>query len=422
VTPRVLRLLLAAVLILGGCAPGIYGSSGGGGGLDKLATPAPIGAGPRSEDPRSETSRYTPRPADHFLIAEDGTRLPLRIWLPTDAKGDTAPVRAVILALHGFNDYSNAFTEPAAEWARQGIATYAYDQRGFGAAPGRGRWWGAAVLAKDLATASYLVRGLHPGVPLYLLGESMGGAVVIVATSGTAALADGEANGAVDSEGHGAGAPQIEAPDADGIILSAPAVWGRRTMGLPERVALWIGARVAPGMVLTGQGLKIKPSDNIEMLRALGRDPLVIKGSRIDAIWGLVNLMDAALASAPNLHLPTLLLYGQRDEIIPKPPTLDLIDGVLAASRDRLTVALYEQGYHMLLRDLEAATVQRDVADWIADHAAPLRSGADRAADAWLATTAQLSQRSRGVEDASASRRTGSAGARAGEFPPSNGR
>src|SRR3546814_4280788 len=48
--------------------------------------------------------------------------------------------RAVILGLHGFNDYSNAFSEPAAYWATQGIITYAYDQRGFGGAPFHGRW------------------------------------------------------------------------------------------------------------------------------------------------------------------------------------------------------------------------------------------------------------------------------------------
>src|SRR5262249_47536372 len=46
-------------------------------------------------------------------------------------------VRAVILALHGFNDYSHAFAMPGPLWAEQGIATYAYDQRGFGGTPMR---------------------------------------------------------------------------------------------------------------------------------------------------------------------------------------------------------------------------------------------------------------------------------------------
>src|SRR4051794_38856689 len=63
---------------------------------------------------------------DDRIVAADGAILPLTTW-----KADGA-LRAVILALHGFNDYANAFAEPGRQWAAQGITTYAYDQRGFG--------------------------------------------------------------------------------------------------------------------------------------------------------------------------------------------------------------------------------------------------------------------------------------------------
>src|SRR5262249_26120042 len=63
------------------------------------------------------------RPAARRVM-EDAAPLPLRHW---PARG---PAKAVILALHGFNDYSRAFEMPAAIWARKGIETYAYDQRG----------------------------------------------------------------------------------------------------------------------------------------------------------------------------------------------------------------------------------------------------------------------------------------------------
>ena len=233
------------------------------------------------------------RLTDDKFVTADGQLLPLRKWLPQ------GQAKAVILALHGFNDYSNALDGPGTIWAKLGIATYAYDQRGFGAAPERGRWPGRATLAADAASASRILRRLYPGVPLYLLGESMGGAVAIIAMTGES------------------GTP---IPDVDGVILIAPAVWGRPTMDLLPRVALWIGVRVAPGLTLTGRGLHIQASNNIPMLRALGRDPLVIKDTRIDTIWGLVNLMDAALASAPRLRAPLLLMYGAEDEIIPKRP------------------------------------------------------------------------------------------------------
>ena len=109
---------------------------------------------------------------------------------------------------------------------------------------------------------------------LYLLGDSMGGAVAVVAV-----------------QTRESGTP---VPDVDGVILTAPAVWAaRRWTSCPGWP--WGGVRLAPGLTLTGRGFEIKPSDNIAMLRALSRDPLVIKETRVDTIYGLVDLMDAAL-------------------------------------------------------------------------------------------------------------------------------
>src|SRR5216683_1843458 len=100
------------------------------------SAPDPDDAFPRAKlaavGPMSSLS--SPQLAGDRLVAADGATLPLRRWLPEGRP------RAVVLALHGFNDYSNAFAGAGAGWAKNGIATYAYDQRGFGAAPGRGRW------------------------------------------------------------------------------------------------------------------------------------------------------------------------------------------------------------------------------------------------------------------------------------------
>ncbi|HLO79232.1 MAG TPA: alpha/beta hydrolase, partial [Magnetospirillum sp.] len=77
---------------------------------------------------------------DHWLSA-DGVRLPMRGWMPHGAP------RAVVLALHGMNDYSNFFDEPGQYLAAKGIAAYAYDQRGFGRAPRAGTWSDAQAMA-----------------------------------------------------------------------------------------------------------------------------------------------------------------------------------------------------------------------------------------------------------------------------------
>ena len=82
---------------------------------------------------------------DKCLYAGDLAALPIRAWLP-DKKLD-----AVVLAVHGFNDYSNGFDAAGTYFARQGIAVYAYDQRGFGRSPGRGVWPGR-LLQDDLSS------------------------------------------------------------------------------------------------------------------------------------------------------------------------------------------------------------------------------------------------------------------------------
>lgn len=277
------------------------------------------------------------------IVTADAKRLPLRAWLPG------AEPKAVIIALHGFNDYSFAFDDPGKALAARGIAVYAYDQRGFGGAPDRGYWAGEKAMGDDLITAARLIGDRHPGKPLFLMGESMGGAVVMVTMA------------------------RSDAPSVAGVILSAPAVWGRGSMSLIQQAALWLTSHTMPWLTLTGRGLNIKPSDNIEMLRRLGADPMVIKETRVDAIHGLCDLMDHAEEGAP-LHVPTLALYGDKDEVVPAGP----IYRVFKALPDIAVKAFYENGHHMLLRDLEAKTVLDDIAAWIEAPRAPLPSGADR--------------------------------------------
>ena len=278
------------------------------------------------------------------IVAADGARLPLRIWR---AEGRT---RAVIVALHGFNDYGEAFDAPARDWARRGITTYAYDQRGFGATATRGLWPGTGALVSDLAEALRLVRAANPGAPLVVVGESMGGAVAMVY------------------------AARAHSPPIDGLVLAAPAVWGWRSMSLLYRASLWLSAHVTPWAHVTGRGLGIKPSDNRKMLIALGKDPLIIKETRIDAVYGLVGLMSAAFDAAGRIATPTLVLYGENDQLIPKTPTFAMLARLETPHR----VAIYPEGYHMLLRDLDAAIVRADIAAWVLDPGRPLPSGFER--------------------------------------------
>jgi acylglycerol lipase len=343
--------LLAPLLLLATCGPVADTEI-------RFARSAP----PVSVPEASAPARFT----EGAFIADDGAHLPLRKWLPRGG------VKAVILALHGFGDYSHAFEMPAQVWAERGIATYAFDQRGFGGAPGRGLWAGEDRLAVDAITASRILRLAYPGQPLYLLGESMGGAVAIRAVTG-----------AIGGATAGPTGSPVAGPD--GVILSAPAVWGRSTMDLLPRLALFAGVRLFPDMILSGREVRVRASDNLPMLRALGQDPLVLKGARIDMVYGLVDLMGDALAAAPRLKTPTLLLYGAHDEVIPRPPIEEFVAHLPPDPGHIRRLAYYAEGYHLLLRDLEAEAVAGDVASWILDRGAPLPSRADAAetAEKW---------------------------------------
>lgn len=282
---------------------------------------------------------------DHVRSA-DGTRLPLSIWQPGGA-----PPRAVVLALHGFNDYRRSFEETGTYLAERGFAVYAYDQRGFGETHQAGLWHGAAVMTADARMVAALLRAHYPGLPLYLLGESMGGAVALQA------LADSAAG------------------RVDGLVLLAPAVWGRETMPWLQQGALWLAAHTFPAAKVTARGLGIRATDSDAARQKLRQDPLVIKATRVDALWGLAGLMDLALATAPPADLPTLILYGARDEIIPKQPTCRWLQAIPAEAAVRLTV--YAEGWHMLTRDLQAATVLEDLATWLGNTTSSLPSRAE---------------------------------------------
>lgn len=277
-------------------------------------------------DPPAEQAHLT---HDMFVTA-DGAQLPYHHWLPK-----TKP-KAVIVALHGFDDYSHAFEGTGEFLQAHGVSVYAYDQRGFGAAPNTGIWAGEENLTHDLAQFVRQVQRRHPKTPIYILGESMGGAVVTVAVA------------------------QPDFPKVSGIILSAPALWGGDAMSGFYRGTLWVGAHTLPYWKFTGENLHIMASDNIPMLRALGADPLVIKATRLDTIYGLVRLMDDAYDGVPNIHTPVLLLYGAHDQVIPRPP--------IERSRKRFAEPIgyiyYPDGYHMLLRDLEGEKVMGDILEW----------------------------------------------------------
>ncbi len=273
------------------------------------------------------------------------------VWNAVDAQGAPTAPWAVIIGLHGMNDYAAAFGLAGPYWAARGVTTYAYDQRGFGRAAFRGVWGGEGLMADDLRTGAALVRARHPGAVVAVVGESMGGAVGIAAFASSTP------------------------PAADRLVLASPAVWGWREQGLPNSLALWIGAHVAPGSRITAPGWlarRIRASDNMAELRRMGLDRNMIFATRIDTVYGLVELMQHAQDRIADVAAPVLYQYGAHDQIIPEHAAFRAASRLKPGDRS----AYYADGWHLLLRDLSRRRVLDDILAYVSDPVAPLPSGA----------------------------------------------
>lgn len=309
------------------------------------ACATPVWQGALPADPMGR-----PMPAllddEEVMIAQDGARLGLTVWKPeTDA-----PVRHVIVGIHGMNNYAGEFRLAAPEWAREGRIVYAYDQRGFGRSVGRGFWPEEALMRDDLRTAVSLARARHPGATLSVVAISMGSAVAI-----TAFASD-------------------DPPDADRLILSGPGLRGWGVLNPAFAASLRLSTRMRPGGIVRTPGfVQPKLTDNEAFLALQEADPLHTRENRIDQLYGVVTLMERAHQVAGRLPpgLPVLAAYGARDEVIPPA-------GPQRTARQlppHVRTVYYPEGYHVLLSDLQRARVIADYSAFMDDPETVLPSG-----------------------------------------------
>jgi alpha-beta hydrolase superfamily lysophospholipase len=186
-------------------------------------------------------------------------------------------------------------------------------------------------------------------VPVYGLGESMGGAVVLHALR--------------------------RHPDGwlDAAVLLAPAVWNRREMPWYQTASLRVLAHTWRGLELSGRATGRTPTDDPEVLRRLRDDPLRIHKTRVDALWGLADLMDSVTAEPLDIRLPLLILYGGNDEIVPREPTCAWLETL--ASEGSWQLGFYPDAWHLLTRSTAAPTVLADLAAWYGNPGVRLPSG-----------------------------------------------
>jgi len=310
----------------------------------------PAACSVRVRTPEFGPAQGPPRLIDHAWITADGTRLPVTRWLPEGRP------RGVVLALHGFGEHRNAFFTLGPALAAAGYALYAYDQRGFGETPHRGLWPGQDVLIDDARAAWRLLRRHYPETPVYLLGHSMGGAVAALAVTGPGAI-------------HPAS-----------TVLVAPAVHGWGTLPWIQEAALVAGAWIAPGarpqQSSAHHFVDIRITDDRRILALQARDEQILRAVRLDMVYALVDMMSAAVERIDALPPATLILYGEKDDLVPRSAACAMLARLADRAAPRPRLALYDDGYHYLLRDRQRPRTIADLVAWLGTTGATLPSGA----------------------------------------------
>ena len=193
----------------------------------------------------------------------------------------------------------------------------------------------------DLDALVLLAAEAHPGLPLFLLGHSMGGAIALRYA--------------------------IEHQDRlTGLILSGPLA-ALEAASPAQRLAAKVLSAVAPKLPVIKVDATLVSRDPA-VVEAYENDPLVHHG-KLPA--RMVAELAAAVESFPNgvraITVPTLIMYGTEDKLAP-PAGAEMV-GDRISSEDK-TVKPYEGLYHEILNEPEQEQVMDDLCAWLRAHVA----------------------------------------------------
>lgn len=279
-------------------------------------------------------SQTVPQSTEHrtgTFTGRDGLALYYQAWLPA------SPPRATLINLHGLGDHSGLYPSIAAHFPVRNFAVYAYDMRGNGRSPGQRaylRHWDE--YRNDLHAFIQQVRIWQAGSPIFVLGHSLGGLVVLDYA--------------------------IHFPaELSGVIAAAPPL-GR--VGVPPLL-------MALGKVMS----RIWPRFSLEVgmdLSGLSRDPAVIQTVLSDPLFhrrGTARLsteVTAAIARvqsrARDLAVPLMILHGSADRMVPPDGSREFFQKVRHPIRE---FREYPGAYHGLFADWDQTRVLDDVERWL---------------------------------------------------------
>jgi len=270
-----------------------------------------------------------------LALSERGERY-RRSWLPPE------PTRAMIL-VHGYAEHSGRYDEMAMHFAARGFAVHAYDQAGHGRTRGpRGHVDRFDRLIEELARFVSLVESDHPGLPIDVVGHSMGGLVV----AATAAF---------------------ERPSVDRFVVSGAAL-DLGGGGIERSLTLWIArilAVVAPRLgMATGLDVEGLSRDPDVIARYLA-DPYVKDRMSARFAAGMTAMVEATRVAAARIERPILILHGEADPICPVAGSRLLHTGLAPEVASASGIQVYPGLRHEIFNEPERERVWQDMLDWL---------------------------------------------------------
>jgi acylglycerol lipase len=284
--------------------------------------------------------------AQREWTAPDGERFPYSVW-----EAATQPPRAIIVAVHGLSGAALDYEPLGSHLAREEITTCALELRGQGNDPvvaRRGDMVSVEEWYADLRAFFALVRGQHPGVPVYYYGESMGAALL------TRFLAQ---------------ADQSEQPA--GLILASPVIIVPGNPTWLRRVTFRILHFIAPKRrVDVSKYTKRRDANDPKYWVTRDeahREWFATASHRVTSFTFrffkcLFDLLGGCMEAAPRITVPVLVIYPLHDVYI-SPQTVEEFIARLG-SREKES-QLFPESYHLLLHDLDKAQALERIERWL---------------------------------------------------------
>lgn len=261
-------------------------------------------------------------------------------WLPPQEQA-REQARALVVIVHGVHEHSARYAHVGARLAAVGFAVYAADHRGHGRSDGRrGNIERMALIVADLSSFVRFARERHPGLPVFMIGHSLGGLIALNWVTESGAL-------------------------LDGLVVSGPAVQPAVGSALLKQLAGALST-VVPNLGVVALDADQKISRDPEVVRAYQEDPLVYHG-KLKARTGaeILAAMASLPARLPRLSLPLLILHGTADQICAPAGSTLVRDNV--SSRDT-TLIQYPGLYHELFNEPERNQILTDLITWLTHH------------------------------------------------------